>query len=760
MKKLLTILLATLMLFSVVASGCKPDDAGANGGFKANSAADEYAGVTVLPADPVEMVEGVHYSKEYEEGGWNFDTKNEDNPLYNKNVFYRNDIVVSTADPFTFRCEDVTDTENYGTYFNYGTTGMGIFNCYFSKDLVSWQPKAGAYVWNPDGWHSSTCWAPEVAWDRNANPEDYGLEDDNIGEGVYFIFCSSDNWRNYVTGKNRLLDLAVSVSPYGPFYQWQGVEQGAVINGVDYGSEAGYASMTSYAEDFAAGTYTGWTGRNGDQVTIDDSWWNGAACMASLSYQWENRALAGEVGPDGKIVNEAAAYMMTNEGANWFSCIDPHPYYDYNDMVEKTDGVNTWEEPKKYLFFTREHAVNAYDDFSRPIFAGTCVYAIEFVNNDWAHPDYSTLRRITSTRFTWISQAAADAYVERASEFDANLYPKGWQEVSATGEILNPDGHYEYGYNDVETHIKASNSINEGAQLYYNEETGLYYLTISIASYTDNTYSVVTLIAYDIMGPYRKLTLAEGGLTLSTNNGASIDSVTGPGHHTIYTCGDELLMIYHKHLDLKVSMYTRGYCVDRIQWVKNKQGLQIMHVNGPTTMIQPKFYGTGQTKYDIISDEATVTSTAQNDNGVEKLTDNVIPVHNSSIQNYCEEYSFSDDKAVITLKFDTYRTVKAIMVYNSKDINSIFTNVSRIEMDAKKDGIEGVVFIKDLGFHNDAGFFENELAVRPGSSATAIFAELSVKEIRITIENFNDVELGYSGKVNIPEIYVLGVPNN
>jgi hypothetical protein len=760
MKKLLTILLATLMLFSVVVSGCKTND-GSTDGFKANSARDEYAGVTVIPADPVEMVEGVHYSKEYEDGSWNFDTYRETNPVYNKNVFYRNDIVVATADPFTFRCEDVTDTENYGTYFNYGTTGMGIFNCYFSKDLVSWQPKSGAYTWHPEAWHNSTCWAPEVSWDKHANPEDYGLEDDNMGTGVYFIFCSSDNWRTYVNGRNRVLDLAVSVSPYGPFYQWQGVELGTEIGGIDYGTEAGYASKTAYADEYYAGTYTGWTGRDGDQVTIDDSWWNGAACMASLSYQWENRALAGEVGPDGEIINEAAAYMMTDEGANWFSCIDPTPYYDYNTMVEKSDGVNTWEEPKKYMFFTREFGMSAYDNLGRPIFAGTCVYAVEFVNNDWAQPDYSTLRRISSTRYTWISQAAADAYVEQASEFDATDYELGWQEVSADGEILNPDGHYEYGYNDVEKHIKADNSINEGAQLYYNERTGLYYLTISIASYTNNTYSVVTLIAYNPMGPYRKLTLAEGGLTLSTNNGISIDGiVTGPGHHTIYECGDELLMIYHKHVDLRVSMYSRGYCVDRIQWVKNRQGLEIMHVNGPTTMIQPKFYGTGQTKYDIISDEATVTSSAQNDNGAHLLNDNIIPVHDKEIQNYCEEYSFSDDKAVITFKFNDYRIVKAIMVYNSKDINSAFVNVSRIEMDAKKDGIEGTVFIKDLSFHEDAGFFENGNAIRPGANATAIFAEIAVKEIRITINNYNDVDLGYSGYVNIPEIYIVGVPNN
>ena len=111
------------------------------------------------------------------------------------------------------------------------------------------------------------------------------------------------------------------------------------------------------------------------------------------------------------------------------------------------------------------------------------------------------------------------------------------------------------------------------------------------------------------------------------------------------------------------------------------------------------------------------------------------------------------------MTFDDYRTLKALQIYNSKNEDSSFLNISKIEFDAKIDGKEGVVYIKDLAFNWDRAMFESGFGVRAAYSADAIFEEMLVKEVRITIDNLNDVESGYSGYVEVPEIYLIGIPN-
>jgi hypothetical protein len=187
--------------------------------------------------------------------------------------------------------------------------------------------------------------------------------------------------------------------------------------------------------------------------------------------------------------------------------------------------------------------------------------------------------------------------------------------------------------------------------------------------------------------------------------------------------------------------------------------MTVMHVNGPTTSIQPKLYGTGTTKYDIISQDATVTTNAKNCNDVKYINDRIIQIHNQELVPHIKPFKFFDKQVVITMTFDDYRTLKALQIYNSKNEDSSFLNISKIEFDAKIDGKEGVVYIKDLAFNWDRAMFESGFGVRAAYSADAIFEEMLVKEVRITLDNFNDVESGYSGYVEVPEIYLIGIPN-
>ena len=177
MRKLFTMILAGLMLFTVVLTGCKPEEGQVNGGVsgfgasiysQATGGTDQSVhGVTADGRPTATLVEGVHYSDEI--GVYDEDNKRESTEVYNKDIFYRNDTWFTCADPATFRCEDETDPENYGKFFMYGTTGVGIYNCFVSDDLVSWKPRAAAYVCPLDGWEGLDTWAPEVIWDKNAD---------------------------------------------------------------------------------------------------------------------------------------------------------------------------------------------------------------------------------------------------------------------------------------------------------------------------------------------------------------------------------------------------------------------------------------------------------------------------------------------------------------------------------------------------------------------------------------------------------------
>lgn len=751
MKQIYKSFIALMILLSMSLTSCSllPDNQ-----IEQEKDPDPIVNTTTVVNDYV-MVEGVDYSQ-------GFDESTEGTDPFNKDIFYRNDLYFGSADPAVIRCDDVTDTENYGKFFLFATDGA--FGCYESTDLANWTPKAPAYVWDKAGWQLDCGWAPEVIWDEFADPADYGLVDTDGGKGVYFMFCSANPVTNIeANAKQRFqLALAVATCPYGPYITWTGVERGAVIDGVDYGTEAGYATYTNYASSYAAGTYTGYVGREGNEVTINDSWWNSPASSASLNYQYNHRDLAGKPDPDNnnKIVNKAAAYMVINEGHNgsggvWFSCIDPTPFLNYNEMIE-VDGVL---QPKKYLFFTRDKSIydGATGEDGKTAFYGTCLYAVSFVDNDWAQVDYSTLTRITRTKYNFTSQAAADAYVEAAKAFDASKYESGYQEISP--DATSVDDRYNLGIASTEEYIRPNgkNNINEGAQLTYNEETGLYYLTTSIGQYKKNTYSVIQLVAYDIMGPYRKLEMDEGGLMLATNKGISIDNMTGTGHHSMFKCGDELLIVYHRHLNISYSGDNRGYCLDRVSWVKNNDGLTIMHVNGPTASIQPLIYGTGATEYDIISDEATVTTTATSCNDVKYLTDSIIRFHTDNIQSHITEFGFSDKEATITLSYSDYRDIVALQIFNSRDFDSMFKEIYKIEMDVKINGLEGTVIINNLKFDFDNALFASGDNIRPCHAATAVFSEMAIKEIRITVKNEN---ADSSGSVVIPEIYVIGKPLN
>ena len=757
MKRLASIILAGLMLVSVLVSGCKVTNDGQNGKVflpKAYALADDsgqsQTGYTADGKPYATMVEGVHYSNEI--GVYDKTTNNETTEVYNKDVFYRNNNWFECADPAVFRCEDETDLENYGKFFLYGTTGVGIFNCYVSDDLVSWRPKYPAYKYGEGGWEGKESWAPEVIWDKNADREAVGLDPDAKGTGVYYLFYTAGPSTKYYymanTGRDLDLGLAVSTSPYGPFIAWNGVEKGATIGGVNYAEAQNYQKYTTYQNKDLADVPE--HGRRNGEVTNNDIWFNIPAMRASSSFQFANKDKAGYwVDPDGNIVPEntvgatyipeQAKYMDFDDGLGNAVLLDSHPF------IDPVTG-------DYYMYFSRsaqDTVTPSFFDKYGSVFNFQSIYVVKMIDNDWGQVDYSSVTRVMRPRLNFINDLACEGYYQDALNFDNSQYKIKIDETKGATE--NP---WTCGFSNSD---EDSININEGPYVMYNEDCGLYYMMLSSGTYSHNAYAVNLCVAYSPLGPFRKLSKEEGGLALTVDNGSTTDVMRGVGHHSMITLGDELVMCYHHQINPNGNVHDRAPTIDRVVWTVNDNGLPVMYTNGPTNSVQPIIYGTGATKYDIISTDATLTApNATGINSLSYLTDGVIPVHiNDTISPFAKEFSFSDNEITLVFNFSEYRKIVSVMVYQSVDWYYTFNDIKRIEMDAKIDGIEGVLIINNLEYNWDLGMQANGEFMRAGSNAVAVFEEIDCKEVRITIAKpYNDFD------VHIPEIYILGVPKN
>ena len=754
MRKLFTLILSGLMLFSILLSGCNTDD-NANAFLPkvyalGTGSGQSVTGVTEDGKPYATMLEDVHYSNEI--GVYDESSRNEIVEVYNKDVFYRNNNWFECADPAVFRCEDVTDTENYGKYYLYGTTDVGVFNCYESLDLVSWKPKYPAYMYSEGGWEGKESWAPEVVWDKNADRELCGLDPNAKGTGVYYLFYTAGPSSKYYymadTVRDLDLGLAVSTSPYGPFVAWSGVEQGATIGGVNYAEAENYQKYTTYKDKDLAEVPE--HGRRNGEVTRDDIWFNIPAMRASMTFQYNNRENAGKwVDADGNVVPqntagatfvpEQARFMELDEGVGNAVLLDSHPF------IDPVTG-------DYYMYFSRSaqdtQTSRIFDEYG-PVFDFQSIYAVKMLNNNWGQVDYSTVTRVMRPKLNFINELACDGYYEDAKNFDNTPYNIKVDEVKGATENPWTCAPCDSDQDEIK--------INEGPYMIYNPECGLYYLMLSSGTYSRNAYAVNLCVGYSPLGPFRKLSCEEGGLALSVDNGATTEVMRGVGHHSMIQLGDDLVMCYHHQVNPTGDVHSRAPTIDRVVWTVNGNGLPVMYTNGATNTVQPKIYGIGATKYDIISTDAVLTAKGgTNYNDLSLLTDGVIPVHpNSRISPFIKEFSFSDSSITFVFSFSEYRKIVSVMVYQSLNWDYTFNEIAKIEMDAKINGIEGVLIIENLAYNWDLGMQDNNELMRAGSNAVAVFEEVDCKEVRITVNKpYSDYD------VHIHEIYSLGVPKN
>ena len=379
--------------------------------------------------------------------------------------------------------------------------------------------------------------------------------------------------------------------------------------------------------------------------------------------------------------------------AGYIATIDPSPF---------VDPVTN----KKYLYFKSED--NGWN------------INIVVEMKDWLTPDWSNAHYVTASNYYTLED---------------------WQKG------INRGVSYETSY------------CNEGPfVLYHKDKNGddKYYFTYSCNDYSTSDYQVGMAVGDSPVGPFRKLTEAEGGLVLCSSTTDS-ETVSGAGHHSFITLGEQLYIIYHRHRDFIAGGAMRYTAVDEVKFitVEDKDGneMEIPYVNGPTDSLQP--LPEGYSGYKNVAGDAEVTCTDE-DAELEWITDGLLSIHKSAdedFMSYIQETHISKT-ATFNFDFEEDTSIRAIMVYNSAMETSIFLNVSRIELTLADGSVRVIRDVKfDVEQYCSMGGINGDKIryVKSGAAAYAEFYDVDVKSVKITV----DLPEGQDD-VGISEIRILG----
>ena len=282
-------------------------------------------------------------------------------------------------------------------------------------------------------------------------------------------------------------------------------------------------------------------------------------------------------------------------------------------------------------------------------------------------------------------------------------------------------------------------TVNEGPFMYYRN--GTYYLTYSVYTYNMSQYQVRQAVASSPTGPFRKIAYEDGGAVLTTDGlGVYTNS---SGHASIIDVDGEPYISYHTFLNDEDLSQSRKIRFDKISFVTNSEGIEVMYANGPT--VTPQYLPEGVSGYRNIASEAYVSVRKMQEGGdAFWLTDGTLKAHTFSV---VEEVELNR-KGRIDLAFDDYKTVRAVVVYNSRNWDKAFTSAI-VTFTYLLNGEEERCSTKELQFNFDRYSDQDYKIMFVGGSVAAEFAELQVKSISVVFESDRDT-------IAIPEIVVLG----
>lgn len=353
-----------------------------------------------------------------------------------------------------------------------------------------------------------------------------------------------------------------------------------------------------------------------------------------------------------------------------FSKMDPgHPLYEANSNgYMKVIDLNPFIDPKtgqKYVYFChdlgREQAISE-----------SSIYVMA-LNDDYT-PDYTQMQVLTSVN------------------------------------CLELDGKQDITLNE--------GSTNEAPYMLYNEQSDKYYLLYSANAYYQKTYCVRVAVGDSPMGPFRKLSQAEGGYLLYADSHWTWAS--GTGHCSVVSRDGQDYIVYHAHLDRVNGNSKRGIAMDELNWVENGTGLLVPVANGPSAALLPLT----TYQYENVAGKAAITADHIAEGTAEAMTDGII-IHRDS--SFLQDAIFDGSAVTVKLQFNEPETVCGIAVYNSYHYDYLYSNIKSIRLHLA-DG--GTKVFKDLAY-DWSKYYTEEGYVVPGGSIAIEFEPAEITAIEI-----------------------------
>ena len=299
-----------------------------------------------------------------------------------------------------------------------------------------------------------------------------------------------------------------------------------------------------------------------------------------------------------------------------------------------------------------------------------------------------------------------------------------------------------------EDYFVGESGINEAPFMVYHN--GTYHLTYASNGYAHISYSVHQALSTSPLGPFTKVDQENGN---PVHDGSLFGDVHGTAHHSFVQNGQELWLVYHRHGSVYDGVgWSRPTAVDRVNFVTNSQGQDVLTSNGPSrtlTWLPEHISG-----YENLAKTAQIT--VDNGTGSRYLTDDVLPLYQVAAD---RKLTVENGDLVMTLTWQQPVKVSAIMVYNAVTPEKGFSQLSEVRFRLAK-GEHTWAVIRDLPLQPGGWDPESEdyLECAP---AVAEFDEITVTELQITVRE-GDRLLKYNKQGNpntaldVTEIVVLG----
>lgn len=319
--------------------------------------------------------------------------------------------------------------------------------------------------------------------------------------------------------------------------------------------------------------------------------------------------------------------------------------------------------------------------------------------------------------------------------------------------VSNEPGHITE-VKDGADHDEQGNAVNEAP--YMIKHNGKYYITYSQSGYSDPAYSVHQAVSDNPLTGFEKLDFSDGNPVL---RGDLFGYTNGTGHHAFAQKGDDIYIIYHKHdsLDYNKTSWARSSSADRVHFVTNSEGLEVLTASGPTKGLV--WLAENISGYENLAQKAEVQISTGS--GVQYLTDGILPFYTVTQERFME----ASEDVTITFKWKEPVDVRSIMIYNSVEVNTAFSKIADVrfklaeqpEYASKK---YDYAVIKDLTHPSDY-WDPNEKIYISCAPAVAEFEPILVSEISITISATDRlIEASKTGELNtalkLSEIVILG----